>query len=70
VIRRNPCRIKSAGPEKSPERAVLAIPQVFALADALGQLAKQQMTDSPAANKGKRGKATGTGRARRGPQAS
>jgi integrase len=40
------------------------------IADALGQLAKQRMTDSPAANKGKRGKPTGTGRARRGPQAS
>lgn len=37
VIRRNPCRIKGAGQEKSPERPVLTIPQVFALADAIGQ---------------------------------
>ena len=37
VIRRNPCRIKGAGQEKSPERPVLAIPHVFALADAIGQ---------------------------------
>src|SRR5215831_14192806 len=37
VIRRNPCRIKGAGQEKSPERPVLTIPQMFALADAIGQ---------------------------------
>jgi integrase len=37
MIRRNPCRIKGAGQEKSPERPVLTIPQVFALADAVGQ---------------------------------
>lgn len=35
MIRRNPCRIKGAGQEKSPERPVLTIPQVFALADAI-----------------------------------
>ena len=34
------------------------------IADALGQLARQQMTDSPAPNKVKRSKPTGTGRAR------
>jgi hypothetical protein len=36
LIRRNPCRIKGAGQEKSPERPVLSIPQVYALADAVG----------------------------------
>jgi integrase len=36
LIRRNPCRIKGAGQEKSPERPVLTLPQVFALADAVG----------------------------------
>jgi integrase len=37
AIRRNPCRIKGAGQERSPERPLLAIPQVFALADAIDQ---------------------------------
>jgi integrase len=37
LIRRNPCRIKGAGQEKSPERASLTIPQVYALADAIDQ---------------------------------
>jgi integrase len=36
VIRRNPCRIKGAGQEKSAERPVLTVPQVFALAEAIG----------------------------------
>ena len=36
-IRRNPCRIKGAGQEKSPERPTLTIPQVFTLAEAIGQ---------------------------------
>jgi integrase len=35
IIKRNPCRIKGAGLEKSPERPVLTIPQVFALADSI-----------------------------------
>jgi integrase len=35
VIRRNPCRIKGAGKEESPERPVLTVRQVFALADAI-----------------------------------
>ena len=34
LIRRNPCRIDGAGQEHSPERPVLTITQVFALADA------------------------------------
>jgi integrase len=34
LIRRNPCRIKGAGQEKSPERPVLTVPQVYALAAA------------------------------------
>lgn len=34
LIRRNPCRIKGAGEEKSPERPVLTLGQVFVLADA------------------------------------
>ena len=37
AIKRNPCRIKGAGQEKSPERPTLTIPQVFALAEAIGQ---------------------------------
>jgi hypothetical protein len=35
AIRRNPCRIKGGGSESSPERAVLTVAQVFALADAI-----------------------------------
>ena len=35
LIRRNPCRIKGAGNEDSPERPVLTVPQVYALADAI-----------------------------------
>ena len=37
LIKRNPCRIKGAGQEKSPERATLTIPQVYALAEAIDQ---------------------------------
>jgi integrase len=37
VIRRNPCRIKGAGQEDSPERPTLTVGQVYALADAVGQ---------------------------------
>ncbi len=36
LIRRNPCRIKGAGTEESPERPVLSISEVYALADAVG----------------------------------
>jgi integrase len=36
LIRRNPCRIKGASVEKSPERPVVTIGQVYALADAIG----------------------------------
>ena len=36
LIRRNPCRIKGAGMERSPERPVLTIGQVYALAEATG----------------------------------
>jgi integrase len=34
LIKRNPCRIKGAGQEHSPERPVLTLAEVFALADA------------------------------------
>lgn len=34
LIRRNPCRIKGAGQEKSAERPILTVPQVYALAAA------------------------------------
>jgi len=37
IIGRNPCRIKGAGQERSAERPVLTIAQVFALADAIDQ---------------------------------
>jgi len=36
LIRRNPCHIKGAGSEDSPERPVLTVAQVYALADAIG----------------------------------
>jgi integrase len=36
LIKRNPCRIKGAGREESPERPVLTVKQVYALADAAG----------------------------------
>jgi integrase len=36
LVRRNPCRIKGAGSEDSPERPVLTVAQVYALADAVG----------------------------------
>jgi integrase len=36
LIRRNPCRIKGAGQERSPERPVLTVPEVYVLADAVG----------------------------------
>lgn len=35
LIRRNPCRIKGAATEQSPERPVLTMAEVFALADAI-----------------------------------
>ena len=36
MIKRNPCRIKGAGNEDSPERPVLTMAEVYALADAVG----------------------------------
>jgi integrase len=36
LIKRNPCRIKGADREDSPERPVLTVAQVYALADAVG----------------------------------
>ena len=36
LIRRNPCRVKGADKETSPERPVLTVAQVYALADAIG----------------------------------
>jgi hypothetical protein len=35
MIRRNPCRIKGAGQEESPERPVLTTAQVYAIAEAI-----------------------------------
>jgi integrase len=35
VVRRNPCRIEGAGKEESPEREIVSVPVVFAIADAL-----------------------------------
>jgi len=32
LIRRNPCRIKGAGTERSPERPTVTIEQVYAIA--------------------------------------
>jgi integrase len=39
LIRRNPCRVKGAGNEQSPERPLLTVAEVYALADACGPLA-------------------------------
>jgi integrase len=36
LIRQNPCRVKGADKEDSPERSVLAVAQLYALADAIG----------------------------------
>lgn len=36
LIPRNPCRVKGASVEKSPERPVLTVAQVYALGDAVG----------------------------------
>jgi integrase len=36
LIRRNPCRVKGAGTEQSPERPLLTVAEVYALADACG----------------------------------
>ncbi|MGN6171525.1 MAG: tyrosine-type recombinase/integrase [Streptosporangiaceae bacterium] len=36
LIRRNPCRLKGASAEKSPERPVLTVAEVYALAEAVG----------------------------------
>ncbi|WP_300608202.1 hypothetical protein [Trebonia sp.] len=36
LIRSNPCRIKGAGQERSPERPVLTVREVYVLADAVG----------------------------------
>ncbi|MFE3176873.1 tyrosine-type recombinase/integrase [Amycolatopsis sp. NPDC059090] len=35
IVKRNPCRIKGAGEDDSPERPVLTIAQAYALADAM-----------------------------------
>jgi integrase len=37
ILPRNPCRIKGAGTEKAPERPVLNVAQVIALADLVGR---------------------------------
>ena len=37
LIRRNPCRVKGAGNEQSPERPLLTVAEVYALADACGR---------------------------------
>ncbi|MGW7518728.1 tyrosine-type recombinase/integrase [Streptomyces sp. NPDC054796] len=36
LVRRNPCRIKGAGKEKAAERRIATVPQVDAVADAIG----------------------------------
>jgi integrase len=35
MVRRNPCRIEGGGKEESPEREIVSLPVVFAIADAL-----------------------------------
>jgi hypothetical protein len=36
LIRRNPCRVKGAGTEQSPERPLLTVAEVYSLAEACG----------------------------------
>jgi integrase len=36
LIRRNPCRIRGAGQDRSPERPILGVTEVFRLADQVG----------------------------------
>jgi hypothetical protein len=36
LIRRNPCRIKGAGTEPSPERPVVSVRQIYTVADLIG----------------------------------
>ena len=35
IVRRNPCRVRSAGQDRSPERPILTVGEVVALADAM-----------------------------------
>ena len=56
LIRRNPCRIKGAGSEDSPERPVLTVAQVYALADS----ARLRLSSSPARTASRSGIATST----------
>jgi hypothetical protein len=37
ILPRNPCRIRGAGDEEAPERPVLTVAQVFALAELVGR---------------------------------
>ena len=37
ILARNPCRIRGAGDEDAPERPVLTVAQVFALAELVGR---------------------------------
>jgi hypothetical protein len=37
ILPRNPCRLKGTGTEKAPERPVLNVAQVIALADLVGR---------------------------------
>jgi integrase len=54
VLVRNPCRIRGAGDEDAPERPVLTVPQVFALAELVGRRPVGNIRKMPAGGYGLR----------------
>lgn len=50
MIKRNPCTIKGGGAENSPERPVLSISEVFALAEAIDRRYRALVLLAPFAN--------------------
>jgi len=48
ILTRNPCRIRGAGDEDAPERPVLTVAQVFALAELVGRRPVGNIRTTPA----------------------
>jgi integrase len=48
ILPRNPCRIRGAGDEEAPERPVLTVAQVFALAELVGRRPVGNIRKTPA----------------------
>jgi len=48
ILPRNPCRIRGAGDEETPERPVLTVAQVFALAELVGRRPVGNIRNAPA----------------------